>query len=731
MFLAVPVPAAAEPKPMEQFVPSQSFKFPKNESGRSCVLDWFSKYNWLHYDQSKDSVRCFTCIQASRLGRPGTTRGNEEAFINEGVRNWRKALEKLQKHDCSHFHRESADYVFQVLKRESVAVRLSTQLKQEQQSARIAMRTIISSIRYLTRSGQALQGSTADKGNLMDLLHERALDCPDLANWIKRRDKWVSHDIQDEIIQIMTHQVQRKLISEIKSSSFFGLMADGTTDRTGNEQFSICFRYIESETLQPKEIFMGLYNTDDGTAKTLHKTVSDVMLRSSLPVQNLRGHCFDGAAAMSGHLNGLQKLLSDDQPKSIFVHCSNHSLDLVIQEVAKKCELISNSISLVKDVSNAILESSKRKTIFSDIVLDPCTEGDNSSLKPKRLIALCPTRWCVRAKSIRRFVENYVRVQETLTIMLDNDSSCNITNERRAILRGYQGKMGKFSTLLALNIALAICEPAEQLAKALQSVDYTATGAQQSARTLWNVYNSMAEPDFDRIWSATEKANTDKNMELTMPTMHRVRAPSKRLGQFGVRDAAAVQLSPRESLRQNFISVLDWSKNELERRFEQPGMNRLAQLESLLLNHSKELSVSEVEAELGVHATDFDIESLTLQLKIATKAITQVKTVREYARELANLPKISRVMIDQVERLVVLLLTVPATSTSCERSLSALRRLGTYLRLPMKQSRLTHLAMLHVHRDETFGLNLDEILREFVLKTPERRNVFGIEIVAP
>lgn len=236
---------------------------------------------------------------------------------------------------------------------------------------------------------------------------------------------------------------------------------------------------------------MGLYNANNGTAKTLHKTVKDVMLRFSLPIENLRGHCFDDAAAMSGHLNGLQKLMSDDQPKSIYVHCSNHSLDLVIQEIAKKCELISNSISLVKDVSNAILESSKRKAIFSNIVLEPCIDSDDSVLKPKRLIALCPTRWCVRAKAIRRFVENYARVQETLALMLDTNSSCQITNERRAILRGYQEKMNQFSTLLALNITLVICEPAEQLATGLQSIHYTATGAQQSARTLWNLYNSM------------------------------------------------------------------------------------------------------------------------------------------------------------------------------------------------------------------------------------------------
>lgn len=213
-----------------------------------------------------------------------------------------------------------------------------------------------------------------------------------------------------------------------------------------------------------------------------------------------------------------------------------------------------------------------------------------------------------------------------------------------------------------------------------------------------------------------------------MPKISRIRVPSKRLNQVGVKGSAGVQLSPRDSIRQKFISVLDWSKSELKKRFEQPGMNRLVQLESLLLENSREISINEIQSELGIFASDFEIDILASQIKIAKLVvIPKVMTVKEYAKELANLPQISRKMINQVEKLVVLFLTVPATSTSCERSFSALQRLGTYLRLPMKQKRLNHLAILHVHKEEKFNLNINEILQEFTLKTPERRNVFGTE----
>jgi hypothetical protein len=55
--------------------------------------------------------------------------------------------------------------------------------------------------------------------------------------------------------------------------------------------------------------------------------------------------------------------------------------------------------------------------------------------------------------------------------------------------------------------------------------------------------------------------------------------------------------------------------------------------------------------------------------------------------------------------------TLPVTTCSCERSISALRRLKTYLRSTMSESRLRGLALLHVHRE--IHLNTEEIIDAF------------------
>ena len=68
--------------------------------------------------------------------------------------------------------------------------------------------------------------------------------------------------------------------------------------------------------------------------------------------------------------------------------------------------------------------------------------------------------------------------------------------------------------------------------------------------------------------------------------------------------------------------------------------------------------------------------------------------------------------------LLVLLATLPVTTCTCERSVSSLRRLKTYLRSTMGGDRLTGLALLHTHY--AMDIKREEVLKRFFRKTPRR-----------
>ena len=174
--------------------------------------------------------------------------------------------------------------------------------------AQIALYTIISFLRFLTRSGNAVRGHLNHEGNLWMLLEKRAHDNSYLKLWMNRRNNYLSPQIQNELLEIMAHMVFRDSINEIKKSFWFSIIADGTTDISEMEQFSLIARINDHQTLERNELFLGLYNAPDSKGRTLASVIKDILIRLNLSIDNLLEHCFDGAPNMSGCNKGVQRI---------------------------------------------------------------------------------------------------------------------------------------------------------------------------------------------------------------------------------------------------------------------------------------------------------------------------------------------------------------------------------------------------------------------------------------
>ncbi|EDO33687.1 predicted protein, partial [Nematostella vectensis] len=71
-----------------------------------------------------------------------------------------------------------------------------------------------------------------------------------------------------------------------------------------------------------------------------------------------------------------------------------------------------------------------------------------------------------------------------------------------------------------------------------------------------------------------------------------------------------------------------------------------------------------------------------------------------------------------------ILITLPISSASCERSISSLRNLKTYLRSTMTEDRLNGLALMYTHKD--MDLDLDRIIDLFAQLHPRRMRMANI-----
>ena len=83
-----------------------------------------------------------------------------------------------------------------------------------------------------------------------------------------------------------------------------------------------------------------------------------------------------------------------------------------------------------------------------------------------------------------------------------------------------------------------------------------------------------------------------------------------------------------------------------------------------------------------------------------------------------------RNIITEVSSLVRIILTLPVSSCSAERSFSGLRRLKTYLRSRMTQERLNAIALMNTHKDILSCLDIDNLVDNFISKSSVRKNTF-------
>ena len=91
-----------------------------------------------------------------------------------------------------------------------------------------------------------------------------------------------------------------------------------------------------------------------------------------------------------------------------------------------------------------------------------------------------------------------------------------------------------------------------------------------------------------------------------------------------------------------------------------------------------------------------------------------------------HLQAAERELLSEVKTVLQLILVMPATNAASERSFSAMRRVKSYLRSTMTQERLlNHMMVLHVHKDMTDSLNLQQVANDFVAGREGRLRLFG------
>lgn len=165
--------------------------------------------------------------------------------------------------------------------------------------------------------------------------------------------------------------------------------------------------------------------------------------------------------------------------------------------------------------------------------------------------------------------------------------------------------------------------------------------------------------------------------------------------------------------------IIDCASQGLQQRYSGPGIECVTKLENVLTS----CSVDDGGKEILMAYPEINVPELVVQLAMFRQK--HCKTLAEAVQAFQSMTPEVRALFNQVEVLVRLLLTCPASSCTAERSFSALRRLKTWLRNTMSQKRLNSLAVTHTHQTILDNIDIHSIAKEFCNASATRVNKFG------
>ena len=283
--------------------------FHSDQNNRKFRAQWYTDFPWLHWDQTlndgKGAVLCNICRQGHMVDFNNAS-CKDEAFSTKGFKNWKNAVKGFKGHETSDYHYSTRYKLSFATMNKSVLSQLDSKHEKECKAATQSLVNVFKSIKYLTRQGIALCGHNEENGNLLQLLKLHCDDNPNLKVWLTKKTNWLSHEIQNEIIQMMALTILREIAVEIRSSDFFGFLADETSDASPawSSEMVVCVRTVNDELIAD-ELVLGLHSLDRCDAETLFSTLTDVFLRLNIDLLKCRAMCFDGASSFQGRISGV------------------------------------------------------------------------------------------------------------------------------------------------------------------------------------------------------------------------------------------------------------------------------------------------------------------------------------------------------------------------------------------------------------------------------------------
>ncbi|CAH1973136.1 unnamed protein product [Acanthoscelides obtectus] len=378
-----------------------------------------------------------------------------------------------------------------------VDARILSQFEAEKLKWREVLTRILHCIKFLATQNLALRGhrephhmlDNSNVGNFLGLLKlvSTYIFDPVMKEHLRNAEShpgstsYLSPCIQNEFLHLLASAVRWRLLKSIHVAKYYGLMFDSTPDIAHRDQMSEVVRFVdidfEKKTVQVKETFLGFIEITVKNAKGLANCILEQLKKDEMDFQDCRSQCYDNAAVMAGHKNGVNEKLTEINRRALFVNCDNHSLNLVGVHVAKQNVTMVTFFGTIESLYAFFSRSTSRWEKLKEAI-------------PVVIKSKSESRWSANVEAIKP-VNNYL--EKILGVLEEMTEDKNQTSETRSDVQQLFNRMLKYDFLILLGFWNKVLIRIDRVQKRLQDPTMNFHDAAEDLKALQNYFENERE----------------------------------------------------------------------------------------------------------------------------------------------------------------------------------------------------------------------------------------------